>query len=250
MRRTFFTILCFLLVTSLAAATNDAEQYFEQGNGFFTAGEYQKAIDAYHKILDLGYQSATVYFNLGNAYFKHGDLGLAILNYTRARRLDPRDDDIKANLDFARQFTIDKVEVTEQTIILDYINNFLNSFKLVEIEWLSYLVFLLLCAALFTSRIYRWFFIPRFVIYGLAGLLLICVTITGVKYDRDVLTRNGVITAEQTDIRNGPGPDFTSQFTGHAGLTFQIEREEDGYYLANFENRLKGWVAKDGSAEI
>src|SRR5262249_54460599 len=46
--------------------------------------------------------SVAVYFNLGNAWFKSGQLGRAIAAYRQAERLNPRDPDVRANLQFAR----------------------------------------------------------------------------------------------------------------------------------------------------
>jgi hypothetical protein len=44
-----------------------------------------------------GYSAASLY-NAANAYARAGNTGLAILNYERAKLLDPRDPDIDANL--------------------------------------------------------------------------------------------------------------------------------------------------------
>ncbi|MEP6884643.1 MAG: hypothetical protein ABJC66_07830 [Gammaproteobacteria bacterium] len=52
--------------------------------------------------LQPGYSIAALY-NLGNAYAKSGKPGFAILNYERARLLDPNDPDIDANLRHVRQ---------------------------------------------------------------------------------------------------------------------------------------------------
>lgn len=48
-----------------------------------------------------GYSAAALY-NLANAYAKSGKLGFAILNYERARLLEPNDPDINANLRHVR----------------------------------------------------------------------------------------------------------------------------------------------------
>jgi hypothetical protein len=50
-------------------------------------------------------ESGNLYFNLGNAYLKTNDVGHAVLNYERARRLIPRDADLHANLSFARSLS-------------------------------------------------------------------------------------------------------------------------------------------------
>src|SRR5580700_12044574 len=47
--------------------------------------------------------SAPALYNLANAYARAGQTGLAVLNYERARLLDPQDPDIDANLRQVRE---------------------------------------------------------------------------------------------------------------------------------------------------
>jgi tetratricopeptide (TPR) repeat protein len=250
--RTVRTILLLAMfsaaVSPLWAGAFDAD--FEKGNTAFSAGDYAQAISAYQGILGAGYHSAELYYNLGNAYFRAGQLGRAVLYYTRARQLDPRDEDIQANLAFARRFAVDKIEVTEETILLDYVNRFFDFISLNEITWLAALIYFLTVAAILAHYIYQWIYLPKPVIVLLVALFVVTTVLAGVKLDRDALTRTGVVLDQQTEVKNGPGGDFTNQFTAHAGLMFTIEREESGYYLVDFENRLKGWIIKSAAAEI
>lgn len=243
-------VVLLLWAGASPAVAGSFDHNFEQGNRFYTEGDLGKAIEEYEKILAAGYHSPELYYNLGNAYFRQGQLGLAIMNYIRGRRLDPRDDDIRANLEFARQFAIDKIEVTEETIILEYINRFFDSFSLNEITWLAAILYVMTAACLLIRFIYRWYHIPTPLIIAVLVLFLASGVFTGVKLDRDILTRKGVVLAQQAEVRSGPGEDFSAKFTAHAGLIFNIEREEAGYYWVNFENRLKGWIGKAVAGEI
>src|SRR6266481_3977785 len=47
--------------------------------------------------------SAPALYNLGNAYARGGKPGLAVLNYERARLLEPNDPDLDANLRHVRE---------------------------------------------------------------------------------------------------------------------------------------------------
>src|SRR5471030_2218486 len=85
-----------LTVAAVAASIDD----FKAANQLYNAGKYAEAAAAYEKIEP---KTAHVYYNLGNAWFRQNKLGLAILNYARARQLAPRDPDIVANLKFAQQ---------------------------------------------------------------------------------------------------------------------------------------------------
>ncbi len=245
-------LICLLLIATVAVADvqQENDDLLKNGNGLYTEGKYQEAIDQYSKILANGQHSSELYYNLGNASFREGRLGLAIINYIRASRLDPRDDDIRTNLEFARQFVVDKIEITEETIIFEYINNFFGYFSLDEVTSVTLVLFVLLAILVILGVIYRRFEIPMPLITVVIVLLVISTAITTIKIDRDILTRNGVILALSTEIKNGPGAGFDLQVTVHAGLNFKIEREEAGYYLVSFENRLKGWVDKSAVGEI
>ncbi|MDD4050665.1 MAG: tetratricopeptide repeat protein [candidate division Zixibacteria bacterium] len=244
-------VLVLMLMAAISPVRGGAfDGDFEKGNTFYSTGDYANAITAYQGILNAGYHSSELYYNLGDACFRTGQLGRAILYYTRAKQLDPRDEDIQANLAFARRFAIDKIEITEETILLEYVNRFFDTFSLNEITWMAALLYLLTAAAILAHYIYRWFYLPKPVIVLLVSLFVLTAVFAGVKLDRDVLTRSGVVLDQQTEVKNGPGDDFTNQFTAHAGLMFTIEREESGYYLVDFENRLKGWIVKSAVAEI
>src|SRR5438132_7089442 len=47
-------------------------------------------------------KSAALFYNWGNALFKSGQIGRAVAAYRQAETLTPRDPDVRANLQFAR----------------------------------------------------------------------------------------------------------------------------------------------------
>ena len=77
----------------------------DAANQLYVSGYYGEAARIYEQEIARGVQDSAVYFNLGNAYFQQGDMGRAVLNLQRAAQLAPRDADIQANLDLARQQT-------------------------------------------------------------------------------------------------------------------------------------------------
>ncbi len=250
LRRFFFLLPAILALAGAGVSADDLQQHFQAGNTSYSSGDYAKAITEYEQVLKAGYQSPELYFNLGNACFRQGQLGLAVLYYTRAQKLDPRDDDIRANLAFAHAYRVDKIEVTEETILLDYVNRFFNYFSLNEGITVTVILYFLAAAAILARYVYRWVYVPGPAMVLVLAIFAMVVIFSAVKIDRDVTTRTGVILVQQTDVKNGPGAEYKNQFTAHAGLTFTIEREESGYYLVNLENRLKGWVVTSAVAEI
>lgn len=82
------------------------------GDEAYDRKEYDKAIGIYEAVIEESGATSGLYYNLGNAYFRSNEIGKAILNYERALRIDPTDEDIKTNLEFAQ--TQIKDEVLEQ----------------------------------------------------------------------------------------------------------------------------------------
>lgn len=76
---------------------------FFHANAAYEEGRYEDARALYERLIADGWASGELYYNLGNACFRAHQLGCAILNYERARRRLPRDPDVGANLDLARE---------------------------------------------------------------------------------------------------------------------------------------------------
>src|SRR5689334_17765004 len=98
--------LTFALLWLMTCAWNGRAQTplaaFDAANKLYEQGKYAEGAGAYEKILQTGTASPALYFNLGNAFFKSGQIGRAIIAYRQAQRLTPRDPDVRANLQFAR----------------------------------------------------------------------------------------------------------------------------------------------------
>src|SRR5579863_4317233 len=99
-KRNSFRIGAVIWLVGLRVAVAGPGDDFKSANQLYDAGKYGESAALYEKIEP---KTAYVYYNLGNAHFREGKLGLAILDYERARRLAPRDPDIVANLRFAEQ---------------------------------------------------------------------------------------------------------------------------------------------------
>src|SRR5437867_7486838 len=75
---------------------------FDAANKLYYEGKFAEAAAAYEKLAQSGQGAPALYFNLGNALFKSGQIGRAIAAYRQAEQLTPRDPDVRANLQFAR----------------------------------------------------------------------------------------------------------------------------------------------------
>ena len=85
----------------------DPGAVFVNANAAYEAGDWERAVELYSALLAHGHGSARVHYDLGNAFLRNGELGRAIAAYRRSQALQPREQDLRANLEFARRATKD-----------------------------------------------------------------------------------------------------------------------------------------------
>ena len=120
--RKLFYILFFI------AQLSWAQNAFEQGNQYYQKENFQAAISSYESIINSGKESADVYFNLGNCYYKLHKVGPAVYNYEKALLLNPNDQEIKTNLDFARKMAIDDIKIIPKVGFHKLIQDFTSTY--------------------------------------------------------------------------------------------------------------------------
>ena len=93
----------FLWTLPCQADEGDYLTKVARANDFYLNKKYQQAIDIYENLISQGAKNGYLYYNLGNAHFRLNHLGAAIFNYSRAKKLVPRFEDLEANLRYAIQ---------------------------------------------------------------------------------------------------------------------------------------------------
>lgn len=96
-------------IAGRADVVADADSAYMADDFLNSAMLYQAAIDS------LG-PSAERYYNLGNAYYRSDMLGMSIVAYERALRLDPTNEDIIDNLEFVNSKTVDRIEPSSSLV--------------------------------------------------------------------------------------------------------------------------------------
>jgi tetratricopeptide (TPR) repeat protein len=239
-----------VLFPGLSFAGETVEE-FEMANKFYEDKDYASAIRMYESVLNQGLESAPLYFNLGNAYFKSGDLGHATLNYMRAKKLSPGDEDIRQNLEFARQFARVQMEGVELNPVNTFLLSLVGEYQLSFLAWISSALFIFFVILL----IIRWgigIVNPAVRVGLVLSLLLVVITLgmTTFKYRHDYLTRRAVIIAEESPVLTGPSDQSDIELDGAPGLIVEILDESGDYYSVLFENKRRGWISKELVAEI
>jgi len=99
------------IIFSTATTWGQDSAKIHQANQLYNQNKFSEAAEIYERAIANGVKNGHLHYNLGNAYFRTGNLPQAILHYTKAQNLLPRNEDVEANLKYALRQTVDKLEV-------------------------------------------------------------------------------------------------------------------------------------------
>jgi tetratricopeptide (TPR) repeat protein len=249
--RLLWIVLVFVIVSSCTPVTISGEP-LAQANHLYEAGEFAQAAATYQTLVDSGVVDGVLYYNLGNAYFKSGDLGRAILNYRRAQRMLPRDEDIAANLALARAQTKDQLG-NEESGLAQFVTRVLVGWMtLNEAAALALGFWIVLCGLLITKMVWRrWRGVPlQIVTIIVAVALALCVLSVGLRVADAHGRPPGVIVADTVEVHSGPGNDYLTEFSLHTGAEIRVIEARAGWVRIALPGDLQGWVSEEALAQL
>jgi tetratricopeptide (TPR) repeat protein len=225
------------------AELNSPGALFYQGNTLYQDGKYEQAINAYQKILDMGWESGNLYYNIGNSYLKEGKPGMAVLSYEKAMAFIPNDSDLRSNYGYVLQGLKHEPQVFGgwfermacslfRGMTIDLLTVFLCCLYIISI---AYLILILFFKRLKVARVFfAGIVLPVFIVslYGLAGKI-------------DYQGRICVVTGRDADVRFEPLENATVYFELSEGDKVKItDKNGDWYKIKRFDNKT-GWLKKD-----
>ena len=234
-----FVLLTLFAIGSFSALADSFTSGFDGANKLYEQAKYADAAAVYEKLIQTGRASEALYFNWGNALFKSGKIGRAIAAYQEAQRIDPRDPDVRANLQFARN------QVPGPTLPPDRLSRWLENLTLNEWTCLaagSSWIWLCLLALLKWRRDLRAA-LKSFVVWlgWIAAALAVCLAMA---FYSTQIVHHAIIVNPETTARQAPLDESQRAFTLNDGAELQILDQKDQWLQVKVDPRRIGWVRK------
>ncbi len=236
-------IIHILLIYQFTATPTEL---YNQANAHYESGDYQKAIELYGEAA-MQTSSARLFYNLGNAYYKIGKIGKAIINYRKAQFLTPRDKDINHNLEFARNYRVDKTQLEKSPITI-LLSNIFHSFSMYEAQILCTILFIVSSILISLYILYRRSIFVYTTIIGAVLYLFFFVNLQ--VWTSEKASRHAVITAPEVSALSGPGEDYKEILVIHNGSEVKVREIRGDYALIQLPGGIGGWIKQDGLEEI
>lgn len=221
------------------------DQRFDQANAMYNDGKYAEAIEQYEAILESGVHSAELYFNLGNANYKLNNIAPSVYYYEKALLLNPNDDDIKNNLAYAQNMTIDAIDNVPQVGFARIINNVVNTFAAdtwAKMAIAGIIVFVLLFLmyhfAQATSRKRLAFII------SVVSLFFGCfaVAMAFQKESLDKKDNPAIVFAQESRVKSEANKISEEVFRLHEGTKVQVLETYEDWKKIQLSDKSTGWI--------
>jgi tetratricopeptide (TPR) repeat protein len=240
-------VVCVMMFFLFAAASDaicaPVNFWFEKASKLYEQQSYDSAAWYYEQVLSSGVTNSAVYYNLGNSYFRVKKVGLALLNYEKARKLAPNDADILGNIRFANSVLIDRIPMPQQTFFGAILFRLHTLFPLNIQLWILFFLLLAL-SALFSAGLYASPNARLWIIY-LSSLLLLATCAlgasAGVKIYSSERAGYAIVLVPSLDAKNEPNGNKLI-FTVHEGTKFRVRKTIGEWSLVSLPTGMSGWV--------
>jgi tetratricopeptide (TPR) repeat protein len=242
------TLFIFILIAYVDISAYSPKDEYNTANNEFNSGDYSKSAARYQTLIDSGYKESEVYFNLGNSYFRLNNIPMAILNFERAKKLNPNDDDIEFNLKIANLKIVDKFEPVPKVFFVEWYEIMIQlmysgSWGILTVAscWVFFISIVLLLFAKLSGL--------RKSITLLAFISLLAIFVSGFLGYKAFMNENSdkqaIIFNPSVYVKSAPDPGSNDLFILHEGTKVTLTESIDNWLRIKLENGNIGWIKLD-----
>ncbi len=218
---------------------------FEKANALYNDGKYAEAIDTYESILDSDMHSSALYFNLGNANYKLNNIAPSIYYYEKALQLSPKNEDIKRNLAFAQNMTIDAIDKVPEVGFSRIFKKIVNTFN--TDTWAKIAVGgVLLFVLLFLMYHFSYVTSRKRIAFVVSVLSLLTAFFSlAMAFKKEALNGKdnpAIVFSQESRVKTDPNQTSEELFRLHEGTKVQVLETYDDWKKIQLSDNSTGWI--------
>lgn len=236
-------VLTCLALLAGAAEPQQSPDVLTDANALYREGHFAEAAEAYRGAVADGFDGPRVHYNLGNALYRSGEPGEAIAHYQAALVMAPRDRDIRANLNRALSERPAGRPAPPASWLHAAASRVVATFTLSEFAAAAAVCWWGALAALiaFLLGVGRRRGMRRVAIV-LGALTLVLAGFAVGRWWGYHATQRAVVSAENAQVRTGPGESFEVALPVQEGWTARVLRQEAEWAEVVGEGGVTGWL--------
>jgi len=244
------SLLLVLLALPFAASSDSNTDQSFNPMGAYNKGEFAKVADYYRKQIDMNSPDPALLYNLGNCLYQLSDPAKALVMYSRALHLSPRDSDIRENLNLVhRKLGVPEVGTIESPRdLLVFVRDMLrpDEWMLAAASVWAFAGIILAFRRKFASET------GLYVLLSCTGIVFVILLIAPISQSTSSYsskTAFAVIKNMQVYLL----PAETSKqadFRINCGEKLFIEEERDSWLRVRTDNGSEGWIKADSAERL
>lgn len=239
--------ILFLLLFICAPMMGQNKVLFEKANEAYNAGNYPEAVSRYAEVLKNGEESAELYFNLGNAHYKLNHIAESVYNYEKALLLDPADQTIQNNLEFANNMVLDDIKEVPKSGLSTFITSAISIFSFNGWAWIAILgvaIFSVLFLLYYFSIASKWKRV--FFTVAITAVVISFISLIFAFYLSNVTQSKefAIVFTEEVPVRNEPNLRGNELFLLHEGTKVKVVSAFQDWIQLELANGSSGWADK------
>jgi tetratricopeptide (TPR) repeat protein len=234
-----------MLLVAFQAIGQSNDELAAKAAKAYSSMNYPEAIAAYTRIMAGGYESYALYYNLGNAYFRNNEIAQAVLNYEKALKLAPDNEEIKHNIEVVNSKLIDKVEKIPDLFYKRWWKSIVN---IMDIDSMAALNIILLTLALVLIGIYiavSNLLIRKISFWaGIALLFFFSLGAIAAAQRNHYITgqHEAIVFTPTVNIKSSPDENSKDIFVLHEGTKVTLLDVITGWQEIRISNGSVGWL--------
>lgn len=241
-------LLAILMLLCTLFLQGQGDALFNRGTEAYNEGDYNKAIENYLKILENGEHSAELYYNLGNAYYKLNQIAPSIYYYEKALLLKPNDPEIRNNLGYAQNMTLDAIETLPETGLSKIYEGVVGMLSFDQWGYAAVGLMILFVVLYITFYYLNYATHKRiaFIIGMFALLLSIMTTVLAFMSYRDFQAdQPAIVFSNEVIVKSEPNDRSQEVFRLHEGTKLNILEEFNDWKKIRIADGQTGWLTSE-----
>ena len=234
-------LIISIIIIPVFAVQDGVSLHYDIGIDAYKKGQYDLAIQEFESILSNNWDSPELYYNLGNAYYRVGNIAGAVWAFESCLQLSPTYSDAKYNLMLANLKVIDRMDLPEPPLYLQWYMGIKEQFTPSTWINISLLILITFSIIMTVSQI-----ISSVILQYLRGSIIVMFFISLFFTIHSIWTNNslniGVIYATQVEAHSEPNSFSTRLFEVHEGLRVSINKIADDWVKIELLDGKTGWI--------
>ncbi|MCK5638601.1 MAG: tetratricopeptide repeat protein [Flavobacteriaceae bacterium] len=246
-------VFLFIFFISSIVYAQSLDSLFVQANKLYQQESYIEALKLYQEIENNDVESSALYYNMANIYYKTNQVAPSIYYYEKALVLDPTNEDITFNLEFAERMTLDNIEALPKSLGQKFRDNI--TLKFTYNTWAIIAVSLAFLFAILFLLYHFSYSTGKKRIYFITSILTVIFVSLSVffAYKNYHFVKNdiqAIIFAPQTQVKSAPTKSSDVNFELHEGTKVQIIETLDNWKKIKIVDGKSGWMNAEDLKEL